>query len=79
MVTNSPVGVLRALVILPSRLNVTIVHRLLRQTSTGTLHGSTGTSTEPATAPGSSVIASDLEVDPCQRYDLEGQDGWRPI
>jgi hypothetical protein len=21
------------------------------------------------------VIASDLEIDPCQRYDLEGQDG----
>ena len=25
------------------------------------------------------VIASYLEVDPCQRYDSEGQDGWRPI
>jgi hypothetical protein len=25
------------------------------------------------------VIASGLEVDPCQRYDSEGQDGWRPI
>ena len=25
------------------------------------------------------VIASDLEVDPRERYDLEGQDGWRPI
>jgi hypothetical protein len=25
------------------------------------------------------VIASDLEVDPCQRYDSEGQDGRRPI
>ena len=24
-------------------------------------------------------IASDLEVDPCQRYDLGGHDGWRPI
>jgi hypothetical protein len=25
------------------------------------------------------VIASDLEVDLCQRYDSEGQDGRRPI
>lgn len=33
-VTNTPVGVLRAVVILPSRLRVAVVHRLLRQTST---------------------------------------------
>jgi hypothetical protein len=34
MVTNTPVGVLRAVVIVPSRLHVAVVHRLLRQTST---------------------------------------------
>src|SRR5208283_5828352 len=34
MVTNTPVGVLRAIVILPSCLDVTVVHGLLRQTST---------------------------------------------
>jgi len=34
MVTNTPVGVLRAVVILPSCLDFTVVHRLLRQTST---------------------------------------------
>src|SRR5580692_8131846 len=35
IVTNTPVGVLRAIVILPSRLQVAVVHRSLRQTSTG--------------------------------------------
>src|SRR5258708_34856913 len=35
IVTNSTVGVFRAIVILPSRLHVAVVHRLLRQTSTG--------------------------------------------
>jgi len=35
--TNTPVGVLRAIVILPSRLDVAVVHRLLRQTSTSAL------------------------------------------
>jgi hypothetical protein len=34
IVTNTPVGVFRAIVILPSRLRVAVVHRLLRQTST---------------------------------------------
>src|SRR5260370_40241543 len=34
MVTNTPVGVLRAVVILPSCLDFMVVHRLLRQTST---------------------------------------------
>ena len=34
MVTNTPVGVLAAIVILPSCLDFTVVHRLLRQTST---------------------------------------------
>ncbi len=34
MVTNTPVGVLRAIMILPSCLDFTVVHRLLRQTST---------------------------------------------
>ena len=34
MVTNTPVGVLRAIVISPSCLDFTVVHRLLRQTST---------------------------------------------
>src|SRR6266436_3842389 len=36
IVTNTPVGVLRAIVILPSRLRVAVVHRLLHQTSTRT-------------------------------------------
>jgi hypothetical protein len=40
MVTNAPVGVLRAIVILPSCLDFTVVHRLLRQTSTCRDHGS---------------------------------------
>jgi hypothetical protein len=39
MVTNTPVGVLRAVVILPSCLDFTVVHRLLRQTSTCRDHG----------------------------------------
>jgi hypothetical protein len=39
MVTNTPVGVLRAVVILPSCLDFTVVHRLLRQTSTCRNHG----------------------------------------
>ena len=39
MVTNTPVGVLRAIVILPRRLDFTVVHRLLRQTSTCWDHG----------------------------------------
>ena len=39
MVTNTPVGVLAAIVILPSCLNFTVVHRLLRQTSTCRDHG----------------------------------------
>ncbi len=34
MLTNTPVGVLRAVLILPSCLDFTVVHRLLRQTST---------------------------------------------
>ena len=34
MVTDTPVRVLRAIVILPSRLDVAVVHRSLRQTST---------------------------------------------
>jgi len=33
MVTNTPVGVLGAIVIFPSCLDFTVVHRLLRQTS----------------------------------------------
>ena len=33
MVTNTPIGVLRAIVIFPSRLDFTVFHRLLRQTS----------------------------------------------
>ena len=39
MVTNTPVGVLAAIVILPSRLDFPVVHRLLRQTSTRRDHG----------------------------------------
>jgi hypothetical protein len=39
MVTNTPIGVFRAIVILPSRLDFTVVHRLLRQTSTRRDHG----------------------------------------
>jgi len=39
MVTNTPVGVLRAVVILPSCLDFTVVHRLLGQTSTCRDHG----------------------------------------
>jgi len=39
MVMNTPVGVLRAIVILPSCLDFTVVHRLLRQTSTCWDHG----------------------------------------
>jgi len=35
IVTNTPVGVLRTIVIVPSRLYVAVVHRLLSQTSTG--------------------------------------------
>ena len=34
IVTNTPEGVLRAIVILPSRLQVAVVHRSLCQTST---------------------------------------------
>ena len=34
MLTNTPVGVFRAIVILPSCVDFTVVHRLLRQTST---------------------------------------------
>jgi hypothetical protein len=36
---NTPVGVLRAIVILPSCLDFTVAHRLLRQTSTCLDHG----------------------------------------
>jgi hypothetical protein len=39
MVTNTPVGVLALIVILPSCLDFAIVHRLLRQTSTLRNHG----------------------------------------
>src|SRR5260370_969527 len=39
MVTNTPVGVLAAIVILPSCLDFTVVHRLLGQTSTCRDHG----------------------------------------
>ncbi len=39
MVTNTPVGVLRAVVIFPSCLDFTVVHRRLRQTSTCRDHG----------------------------------------
>jgi len=34
MATNTPVGVLRAIVIFPSCMDATVAHRLLRQTST---------------------------------------------
>jgi hypothetical protein len=34
IVTNTPVGVFRTIVILPGRLDVVVVHRFLRQTST---------------------------------------------
>src|SRR5579862_7831067 len=34
IVTDAPVGALRAIVILPSRLDVVVLHRLLSQTST---------------------------------------------
>ena len=39
MVTNTPIGVFRAIVILPSCLDFMVVHRLLRQTSTCRDHG----------------------------------------
>ncbi len=39
MVTDASVGVLRAVVILPSCLDFTVVHRLLCQTSTCRDHG----------------------------------------
>src|SRR5258708_2832734 len=39
MVTNTPGGVLAAVVILPSCLDFTVVHRLLGQTSTCQDHG----------------------------------------
>ena len=39
MVTNTPVGVLGAVVILPSCLDFAVVHQLLRQTSTCRDHG----------------------------------------
>jgi hypothetical protein len=39
MVTNTPVGVLRAVVIFPSCLDFAVVHRLLRQTNTSRDHG----------------------------------------
>ena len=39
MVTNTPIGVFRAIVILPSCLDFTVVHRLLRQASTCRDHG----------------------------------------
>jgi hypothetical protein len=42
MVTNTPVGVLRGIVILPSCLDFMVVHRLLRQTSTRRDHGRHG-------------------------------------
>ena len=34
IVTNTPVGVFRTIVIFPGRLDVVVVHRFLRQTST---------------------------------------------
>ena len=39
MIVNTPVGVLRAIVIIPSCLDFTVAHRLLRQTSTCLDHG----------------------------------------
>ena len=47
---DTPVGVLRAIVILPSRLDVVVLHLLLRQTSTCPEPRARATSHDPATA-----------------------------
>src|ERR1700685_2395670 len=56
IVTNTPVGVLRAIVILPSRLRVAVAHRSLRQTSTCSGSRAQAMNLRPRIMPGSPAI-----------------------